>query len=181
MPLYVAFLRAINVTGRFIKMAELAEHFHTLGYEDARSYINSGNIIFSTKVRSPNKLALGIEEGLAPLLGFTSEVFLRTSAEVQAIAQRAAQLRQRVPHSGEVNVAFLRAPLSDAQADELASMQTELDNFTHHGQEIYWLCMGKQMDSKFSNAALERRFRLRTTFRRVSMLQGLVEECRRET
>lgn len=42
MPTYVALRRAINVTGRFVKMQALAEAFRRLGHEDARTYINSG-------------------------------------------------------------------------------------------------------------------------------------------
>ena len=178
MSVHVAFLRAINVTGRFIKMSALADHFRTLGHDDVKTYINSGNVIFSARSRSPDKLATTVEKGLAPLLGFTSEVFIRTAVEVEAVAARALQLREQVPESGEVNVAFLRAPLCQAQSDELALLRTSLDDFVHEGTHVYWLCLGRQMESKFSNAVLERRLRLRTTFRRVSMLQGLAAGLR---
>lgn len=179
MPVHVAFLRAINVTGRFIKMSALAEHFRTLGHDDAKTYINSGNVIFTARSRSPHKLATAVEVGLAPLLGFTSEVFIRTAAEVEAVAARALDLREQVPQSGEVNVAFLREPLTPTQSDELALLRSSLDDFVHEGAQVYWLCRGRQMESKFSNAVLERRLRLKTTFRRVSMLQGLAAELRK--
>lgn len=179
MSVHVAFLRAINVTGRFIKMSALAEHFRTLGHDDAKTYINSGNVIFSTRTRTPQKLAATFEKELTPLLGFTSEVFIRTAVEVEGIATKALQLREHVPHSGEVNVAFLREPLSQAQSDELALLRTSLDDFVHEGAHVYWLCLGRQTESKFSNAVLERRLRLRSTLRRVSMLQGLANELRR--
>ena len=178
-PVHVAFLRAINVTGRFIKMSALAEHFRALGHDDAKTYINSGNVIFSARSRSPHKLAAAVEEGLTPLLGFTSEVFIRTAVEVEAVSAKAVELREQVPRSGEVNVAFLREPLSQAQSDELALLRTSLDDFVHEGAHVYWLCLGRQMESKFSNAVLERRLRVRTTFRRVSMLQGLAAELRK--
>ncbi len=177
-PVHVAFLRAINVTGRYIKMAALAEHFRALGHEDARTYINSGNVIFSSKARSTDKLGSRLEEGLAPLLGFKSEVFLRTASEVLEVTERASNLRARVPESGEVNVAFLREPLSGAQAEALCALKSTRDDFVMAGPQIYWLCLGRQMESKFSNALLERRLCLRATFRRVSMLQGLAAELR---
>jgi hypothetical protein len=43
---------------------------------------------------------------------------------------------------------------------------------------MYWLCQGRQSDSKFSNAALERKLKIRTTFRRVSMLENLSQQLR---
>lgn len=174
----VAFLRAINVGGRFIKMAELAAHFDSLGLVDVSTYINSGNVLFSTRVRNLSQLAARIERDLEPLLGFKSEVFLRTPSEVHAIAATAQSHRSSVPETGEVNVAFLAAPLDSEQLSALQGLRTDLDEFAHNGREVYWLCKGNQMDSKFSNAVMERRLRLRCTFRRVSMLAKLSEQLR---
>jgi uncharacterized protein (DUF1697 family) len=169
----VAFLRAINVAGRFIKMADLAAHFEHLGLQKVSTYINSGNVLFYTRTRSLSKLATKIEVQLEPLLGFRSEVFLRSASEVHAVAKLAVEHRNSVPESGEVNVAFLPAPLTTEQQSALMELRTNLDDFSHSGSEIYWLCKGNQMESKFSNSLLERRLRLRCTFRRVSMLHRL--------
>ena len=157
MPTAVAFLRAINVSGRFIKMAELAAHFESLGLADVSTYINSGNVLFTTRVRNLPQLAARIERDLEPLLGFKSEVFLRTPSELHAIASAALSHRSAVPESGEVNVAFLPAGLNSEQQNALHSLRTDLDEFSHNGREVYWLCKGNQMDSKFSNALMERK------------------------
>ena len=178
MPTVVAFLRAINVGGRFLKMADLAAHFTSLGLADVSTVINSGNVLFETRATRLDRLESTLARGLEPLLGFKSEVFLRSSKEVHAIAAAAEAHRARLPAQGEVNVAFLNAPLSAEQATALAALQTDLDDFAHTGREIYWLCGGRQMESRFSNAVLERRLRLRTTFRRVSMLTKLSHQLR---
>jgi len=50
---YVALLRGINVTGKnMIKMETLRDTFTALGFKNIKSYINSGNLIFDTFVRS---------------------------------------------------------------------------------------------------------------------------------
>lgn len=175
MPTYIAFLRAINVTGRFLKMHELAAAFRALGHADARTYINSGNVIFSATTRSAAGLEPSLEEQLEPHLGFRSEAFVRTAAQVQAIAARGASLRERAGETGEVNVCFLQAPLSTAQAAALSGLKTAVDDFEIHEREVYWICLTRQSDSKFSNATLERKLKLRSTLRRVSMLQGLAD------
>jgi uncharacterized protein (DUF1697 family) len=177
-PTVVAFLRAINVGGRFLKMADLAAHFSSLGLADVSTYINSGNVLFSSRATRLDRLATAIERDLEPLLGFKSEVFLRSANEVHSVAAAAQEHRSRIPREGEVNVAFLTQPLSHEQLAALAALKTDLDDFTHSDREIYWLCRGNQMESKFSNAVLERRLRLRTTFRRVSMLTKLSEQLR---
>lgn len=175
MPTVVAFLRAINVGGRFLKMADLADHFSSLGLSEVSTFINSGNVLFRSRATRLDRLESALERDLEPLLGFKSEVFLRTSSEVHAVAGAASAHRSRLGEDGEVNVAFLGAPLSADQWATLASLRSDLDDFAHSGREIYWLCKGNQMDSRFSNAVLERKLRLRTTFRRVSMLAKLSE------
>jgi uncharacterized protein (DUF1697 family) len=173
MSTVVAFLRAINVGGRFIKMADLGAHFEHLGLEKVSTYINSGNVLFDTRARDLSKLGAKIEEQLEPLLGFRSEVFLRSASEVHTVAKLAVEHRNSVPDSGEVNVAFLLVPLTAEQRSSLMELRTNLDDFSYSGSEVYWICRGNQMESKFSNALLERRLRLRCTFRRVSMLHKL--------
>jgi uncharacterized protein (DUF1697 family) len=176
MPTYVAFLRAINVTGRFIKMSELAKAFHELGHTDARTYINSGNVIFSSPSPSTAELELTLEDQLEPLRGFRSEVFVHTAGELQEIATFGASLRQRAGAAGEVNVCFLQAAISPVQAAEVLKFKNGQDDFALKEREVYWLCRTKQSDSKFSNAALERRLKVRSTLRRISMLTGLAGE-----
>lgn len=169
----VAFLRAINVTGRFIRMEALAAAFHALGHADARTYINSGNVIFTTASRSPVRLQQALEDGLAPQLGFRAEAFVRRAAEVRTIAARAAALRERVGPQGEVNVCFLPVAATPAQHEALARLKSTVDDFEVDAAEVYWLCRTRQSDSRFSNAVLERRLGVRSTLRRGSMLQGL--------
>lgn len=180
MPTVVAFLRAINVGGRFIKMADLASHFSSLGLEGVSTYINSGNVLFNTRARNLSRLGASIERDLEPLLGFRSEVFLRSAPELHAVAAAATAHRSRMPSSGEVNVAFLQSPLSPDQVARLEALGTDLDAFAHGEREVYWLCKGNQMESRFSNALMERRLQLRCTFRRVSMLAKLSELLRAE-
>ena len=52
MPRYIAFLRAVNVGGRIVKMDELREHFAAAGFSDVETFIASGNVIFSSSAKS---------------------------------------------------------------------------------------------------------------------------------
>lgn len=176
MPQYIAFLRAINVGGRFIKMAALAEHFRSLGHSDVSTYINSGNVVFHSGSKSPERLAAALEAGLAPLMGFETAAFVRSVPQLGAVVERAVAYKAAVPAGGDLNVAFLKAPLDQTQQAALQLLRSDIDDFAHAGQELFWICRRKQSDSKFSNAVLERKLRLVTTFRRVSMLERLAAE-----
>ena len=48
MKQYIAFLRGINISGKNkVSMAELKEGFEKLDFGDVKTYLNSGNVIFS--------------------------------------------------------------------------------------------------------------------------------------
>ncbi len=173
MPHYIAFLRALNVGGRFIKMEALAKYFRALGHADVETFINSGNVIFSSPKKSSSALAASIDTGLEPLLGYKADAFVRSESEVHAIAKQAATFEPRVPAPGEVNVAFLARPLSLKQITVLQSLRSELDDFVCDGTEVYWLCGCRQSESKFSNAVFERKLATRTTIRRANMVARL--------
>lgn len=172
MSVFIAFLRAINVTGRFVRMETLAEAFRREGHADARTYINSGNVVFSSRSRDGTALGARLEAALPAHLGFVAEVFVRSDSEVRAIAGRAQSL---LSEAAEVNVAFLPSPRSPEQQSALEALHTGLDRFETVGREVYWLCRGRQSESRFSNAVLERRLRVRSTLRRARMLQGLAQ------
>jgi uncharacterized protein (DUF1697 family) len=180
MPTYVAFLRAINVGGRFVKMAALAQHFRDLGYGDAHTYINSGNVVFRSTSRNAGALAAAIDQGLPPRLGFETHAFVRSIAQVHAVAGHGMALASDSALA-DVNVAFLGAALSEEQVSTLATLRSAADDFMVHGTEVYWKCRIRQSQSKFSNALFERKLKVRTTLRRAVMLQGLSEQLRSDT
>jgi uncharacterized protein (DUF1697 family) len=177
MPTYVAFLRAINVGGRFVKMTALAEYFRTLGHGDVQTYISSGNVVFRSSSRNASALATAIEQGLPPLLGFETHAFVRSAAQVHEVASRGMALAGDRAWA-DVNVAFLGATLTSEQVATLNTLRSAVDDFDAHGTEVYWKCRSKQSASKFSNVVFERKLKVRTTFRRAVMLQGLSEQLR---
>jgi uncharacterized protein (DUF1697 family) len=175
MPVYVAFLRAINVGGRFVKMAALAQHFRELGHDDVQTYINSGNVVFRSASRSAAALAAALEAGLTAKLGFETHAFVRAAIS-REIAARGRVLADAQPELADVNVGFLGRPLNAEQTAALQALRSPVDDFVLQGTEVYWLCRIKQSESKFSNVVFERKLKTRTTFRRVHMLQGLSQQ-----
>ena len=180
MPTYVAFLRAVNVGGRFVKMAALSEHFRCLGHRDVSTYIQSGNVVFRSASRNAAALATAIEQGLSPLLGFETHAFVRSAAQVHEVADRGMALASDRALA-DVNVAFLGAALSAEQLATLNTLRSAVDDFVAQGTEVYWKCRNKQSKSKFSNVLFERKLKVRTTFRRAVMLCGLSEQLRGES
>lgn len=170
---FIAFLRAINVGGHTVTMADLRRHFAALDLEAVETFIASGNVVFRSSARNPAALERRIENHLGAVLGYEVKTFLRTEAELAAIARyepfTAAQRRA----AGSLNVGFLSAPLTNSARKTLMGLKTAIDDFHLHGRELYWLCRKRQSESTFSNVQFERTVQVRTTFRGVNTVARL--------
>lgn len=83
--MHVALLRGINVGGRTqLAMADLREMFAALGFEGARSLLQSGNLIFTGGRRSTTSLETLLEKATAERLGMSTDYLVRTAAEWHA-------------------------------------------------------------------------------------------------
>jgi uncharacterized protein (DUF1697 family) len=145
---YIAFLRGINLGNRRLTMEELRTRFEELKFSDVKTFIASGNVIFSSKSADAAQLAQKIERHLEKTLGYPVDTFLRTRAEVAALA--AFQPFSAADHANPAHTifgGFLREPLSPAQAKGLLACRTEVDEFRVAGREYYWLCRIKSNES----------------------------------
>jgi uncharacterized protein (DUF1697 family) len=79
MPRQIALLRGVNVGGnRRVEMARLRALMEEIGYSDVRTYLNSGNVVFSGPRRSERHL----ETAIAKAFGFEVLVVLRSRDEL---------------------------------------------------------------------------------------------------
>lgn len=174
MARYVAFLRAINVGGHTIEMERLRAHFEKLRFSDVETFIASGNVVFRSE--SPNAMALEarIEKQLREALEYEVKTFLRTDTEVAEIAQYHPWPEAEIAAAGALNVGFLAQPLTQDNEAKLMALKTDNDDFHVRGREIYWKCLKRQSESKFSNAAFERAVGVPVTFRGMNTITRLV-------
>lgn len=82
---YVALLRAVNVGGRKVTMKELKEMAGAIGYENARTLVASGNLVFGTKKTPDIKLETTLETAIEKTFNLFSEVMVRNPDEWTAI------------------------------------------------------------------------------------------------
>jgi len=154
---YFAFLRAINVGGRTVRMERLQEEFAALGFSSVETFIASGNVIFETRATNEKLLGEKIQRQLKQALGFEVATFLRSSGELAQIATCspfASAVRDAIGHS--LLVAFLSAKPDSTATKNIIACRSETDDFRVHHREVYWLCRTRMSDSKFSGARLEK-------------------------
>ena len=83
---YAAFLRAVNVGGRIVKMDRLKKILEELKLKNVKTFIQSGNVIFETAEKDKNIVISKIEKKLKSSLGYEVLVMLRTDKELADIA-----------------------------------------------------------------------------------------------
>jgi len=172
MTRHVAFLRAINVGGRFVRMPALVAAFEDIGMQQVSTFIASGNVVFRSPGAATGPLTRRIETRLHETLGFEVTTFLRTDAEVKALAADDVPM-PGAPLAQALNVIFLADALTRTQHAIVQALSTDVDSFAVRGREVFWLCRRRQSESKFSNAVFERRLGVRSTLRTFSTVQRL--------
>lgn len=180
-PRHVAFLRAINVGGHTVRMAQLRRLFEHLGFSGVGTFIASGNVLFETQVSDRKKLERAIEASLREALGYEVATFVRTEIELAAIAAHEPFPPNDLAEAKTLAVGFLAAPLHAAARRRLIGLRTDIDDFHVRAREIYWLCRERQRDSRFSNMVFEKIVGTRVTFRSITTIRRIAAILRTVT
>lgn len=124
MTTYVALLRAINLGGRNrVRMADLRELLSDLGFQDARTLLQSGNVVFESDGEGGARLENTLEEALEEHLGVSTDFFVRTTDEWDAIVAKNPFPKEAENDPSHLLVMLLkRAP----QGEEVASLRESL-------------------------------------------------------
>lgn len=157
MDRYVAFLRGMNISGRRIKNDDLRRHFEEMGLEEVVTFRASGNVIFATAKREvETKLAARVEVELDERLGYDVPVFLRSAAELAAVAAHQPFGATAVARSkGKLQVSFLRKKPAAAAKRKVLALATDEDLLAVEGRELYWLPSGGISESDLDLKAID--------------------------
>jgi len=163
---YVAFLRGINVGGhKIIKMEDLRRMFEAMNFENVRTYIQSGNVLFDAAKTKPEALAEKIESALRSSLGFEVKVMPRTIAELADIAAH----NPFHETDAKIYVSFLSAEPDKERKDSLLSFQNDFEIFRFRSREMYCLIRPHNTAKElFSNNFIEKHLKVSATTRNIT-------------
>lgn len=173
MPRYAAFLRAVNVGGRVVKMERLRQLFEESGYTGVSTHLASGNVLFTTGRGRAATLEAKIEKALEAGLGWEVATFLRTPAELAAVVAQVPFPADAVGEAHGVYVGFLKQPPAPGQHELVQCFRTPTDELALRGREVWWLCRTRSSESDFSGGKLEKALGLRATFRNLSTVRTI--------
>jgi uncharacterized protein (DUF1697 family) len=120
MASHIALLRGINVGGRNkVPMAELRDVVTSLGHDQVKTYIQSGNVLFSTTEKDTAKLAAALEKAITAAFGLAVSVVVLSRDQMVQILDRNPYPDE--PNPKLVHVVFLNAKLP---ADMIKRIET---------------------------------------------------------
>ena len=157
MPRYVAFLRAVNVGGRVVKMDRLRALFDTMRFQNVETFIASGNVLFDARTEDTDALESRIEKQLERELGYEVLTFVRSPGEiVAAAAYEPFGDPAALPPARAIYVGFLKTAPTDDARTKLLGYRTESDDLHVREREVYWRSIKNLRESLFSGALLEK-------------------------
>jgi uncharacterized protein (DUF1697 family) len=178
MTVFISLLRGINVGGqKRIAMADLVQLCTSLGFDNVRTYLQSGNVLFESPDRDTGRLSSMISENISAKFGLSVNVILRTSDELRRIIL-ANPLGKEGLDADKYHVTFL----SDIPSEEFQGSRMKgkdgPDRYLIIGSEIYLFCPNGYGRTKFSNTFFEKKLGVFATTRNwktVNMLAEMVE------
>ncbi|MGL5514534.1 MAG: DUF1697 domain-containing protein [Sporomusa sp.] len=155
---YVAFFRGINVGGKNkVKMDDLKKLFYYCGFDNIKTYIQSGNVLFVSD-KDKSELAGIISSAFATRFGFQSHVVLRSADEMSVIMsdfpftnaeiQQAERISPDVEH---VYIYFSNDIIDSTIVGNLCSAYSGKYKLHRGERELYLLCYLSIRDSKLAS------------------------------
>lgn len=176
MSRYVAFLRGINVSGqKKVPMAELRSILSSIGLGDVKTYIQSGNVIFSSERTSTSKLEERIEKVIKKSFCFDVLVLVKSVEELQKILQNN-------PFDYEDNVAankiYFVLLFQNPGLEKINAFKTEVfpsEKWEFNKNCIYLCCENGYGKAKLNNNMVERKLKVDATTRNYRTMRKLID------
>jgi uncharacterized protein (DUF1697 family) len=139
---YISFLRGVNMTGHnSVKMADLTLLFKDMGYADALTYIQSGNVIFNhADETAVPEIALKIEKAILDRFNYNVPVMIRTVEEIRTLLSVNPFIGIENFEASKMAVIFLYKKATEDQIQKVADIDYPPDKFKIIGSEIFIYC-----------------------------------------
>ena len=157
MTRHIALLRGINVGGhKKVPMAELRRVLEEAGFEDVKTYVQSGNVALSASERSPAKVGRKVERTIEDAFGFDVAVVVRSRDEIAALVAE-DPLGDVATNPTYRIVVFLAEKLDPGRVADVDPAEFAPEAFALRDYEIVMWAPDGQRDSKLVKALTEKR------------------------
>ena len=172
---FIALLRGVNVGGNTkVNMAELRASCERLGYENVKTYINSGNVILDSTEADAGKIASQIQNTIRDDFGLVVSVMVRSMEELQQVLTNNPFNGQFDNHK-DMHVFFLADELPDEKLELLLAQHNDEQLIAVDGRTVYCLLRISVVDSTLGKGFLDRKLKVPATARNWRTVKTLAE------
>jgi len=166
MPNYIALLRGINVGGRNkIPMADLRDLFAAVGFTNARTLLQSGNVVFEGARQSAAALEQLLEAETQTRFGLSIDYVVRTATEWKRIIAGNPFIDEAKHDPSHTLVMLLKTPAKAAAVRALNDEIKGREIVRAAGKQLYMIYPDGIGRSKLTNAVIEKKLNVRGTVR----------------
>ncbi|HXK18279.1 MAG TPA: DUF1697 domain-containing protein [Polyangiaceae bacterium] len=174
MPAFVALLRAVNLgPHNKISMADLKAVAEGAGLSNARTLLQSGNLVFEAKAKTPGALEKLLEAALAKELGLKTPVVVRSAPEWQAALDENPFPKQAKSDPSHLLVMPLKAKPDRSAVAELVKVIPGREQLKLGGQQLYLVYPDGIGESKLTAALIEKKLGVSGTARNWNTAQKI--------
>jgi uncharacterized protein (DUF1697 family) len=177
----ISLFRGINVGGhQSVRMDELKDLHESLGFKDVVTYIQSGNVVFSSDDADLAQLPRHIEDGFAQKFGFHVQVMVRNAAEFREIIENNPFQNQPMKEPKWVVVLFLTIRPDRTAQEDLQKAYVGPEEFYLIGKELYIYYANGIGRSKLTLGLLEKKLKTHGTARNWNTILQLQKMIQRQ-
>jgi uncharacterized protein (DUF1697 family) len=177
---YIALLRGINVSGKnSIKMVELTAMMEALKFKNIKTYIQSGNIVFSDNSDDTRKLEAKIKAAILKTFGHTVPVLVIEASIFTEVIKKNPYLKATKSDSAFWHVTLLSEAPESEKVKLLQGGDFGSTTFKYVDKAIYLYTPDGYGNTKLSNTFLENKLKVSATTRNwktMLTLQEMVEK-----
>lgn len=171
MERYIAFLRGINVGGhKKILMTDLKLLFESLGFKEVTTYIQSGNVIFTTEKET--NLATKIIKGIEENYGFFVPVLVKNASELEEIVSKSPFFGEKLKKSYFI---LLQEKPSSEHIELTTIFSNPIEEFYITENCVYVYYSQGAGKAKLGNNFFEKKLSVTATARNYNTLVKLIE------
>lgn len=159
-----------------IRMADLQALYRKMGYKDAETYIQSGNVIFSSMADlTPSQISSKIKRAIRESFNYEITVLIRKVEEMKKLKAANPFLNLENFDPSKMAVLFLDQEPSEAQVQKVINIDYPPDKFKVIGSEIFIYCPNGFGRTKLHTNFFERKMGVAGTGRNWRTINKLLE------
>lgn len=175
MPNFIALLRGINVSGqKLIKMTDLKSLFEKTGYKNVSTYIQSGNVIFTSDHKNTAKLESKISTAIKKKFGFDVVVIVITPEVIDYVLKNNPFIKKK-KEIERLYVTFLSDKPSEENINKLGAVNYSPEEYFIDQKLIYLYYPNGIGKAKLSNHLFENKLKVAATTRNWKTINKLFE------